>query len=456
MVARRFGSPLERGQVVPSRRHPTFLFVVQALTVFKPFPRRALLASIGLAACLGAPLNAAVAASAVTITVASFPDLDRAVKAAVPRWETLHPDVKVKVVSLQYADHHTAMTTALATGSGLPDVMAVDLRFIGKFANGGGLDDLLKPPYNAGPLLNRLVRYSAPQATNSRGELTALPTDIGPGTLLYRKDLLDQAGITEAELTASWASLIEAGKKLKARTGAFLLPDAADLRDIVLRQGLKDGEGIYFDSTGKVLVDSPRFVRAFEIGLAARQAGIDAKVVAWTNEWAAGFKQDRIAADMMGAWLAGHLKNWIAPAQAGRWRATGLPGGVFASYGGSFYAVPRRAEHKAQAWAFIQFMVMDKQTQLESLRVLDAFPALLAAQAAPMMDEPIAYLGGQKARLLWRDIAAQVPALTVNRHDAMATDVIRDEFENVVAHGKDIRAALADAQALIERRSRRR
>jgi multiple sugar transport system substrate-binding protein len=100
-------------------------------------------------------------------------------------------------------------------------------------------------------------------------------------------------------------------------------------------------------------------------------------------------------------------------------------------------------------------MVMDKETQVDSLRVLDSFPALLDAQKAPLMDEPIAFLGGQKARLLWRDIAAHVPSIPVSKHDAMATDVIRDEFENVVAHGKDIRAALADARRLIERRARR-
>jgi multiple sugar transport system substrate-binding protein len=401
-------------------------------------------------------LAASVAqAQKTVVTVATFPDLDRAAKAAVPRWNKLHPETEIKVVSLQYADHHTAMTTALATGSGLPDVMAVDFRFMGKFAEAGGFEDLLKAPYNAGPLRDKFVRFTVPQATNSKGELVALPTDIGPGTLLYRKDILDKAGVSEAELTQSWESYIEAGRKVKAKTGAYLLADAADIRDILIRSGLKDGEGLYFDREGRVLVDSPRFVRAFELGRSARQAGIDAKVVAWTNEWSTGFKQSRIATQMLGAWLAGHLKNWLAPDTAGLWRAAGLPGGVYASYGGSFYAIPKKALNKAAAWQFMQFMTLDLETQLDSLRVLDSFPALAEAQAAPMMDEPIAFLGGQKARLLWRDIAAHVPAVPVNKHDAMATDVIRDEFENVVAKGKDIKAALADARALIERRSRR-
>ena len=390
-----------------------------------------------------------------TITVATFPDLDRAAKAALPRWAKLHPQITVKVVSLQYADHHTAMTTALATGGGLPDVMAVDFRFIGKFAEGGGLDDLNQAPYNAAALAPQFVRYTFAQATASNGALVALPTDIGPGTLLYRKDLMDKAGITEADLTRSWDSYLAAGKKLKATSGAYLLADSADLRDILLRSGLKNGEGLYFDQAGKVLVDSPRFVQAFELGRAARQAGIDARATAWTNEWVAGFKQNKVASQMMGAWLAGHLKNWLAPDAAGQWRAAPLPGGALASYGGSFYAIPKKAAHKAAAWAFIQFMAADRQTQVDSLRVLDSFPALLAAQSDALIDEPMPYLGGQRARQLWRDTAARVPAIPVNKLDAMATDVIRAEYEAVISQGKAIPAALADAKALIERRARR-
>ncbi|MFZ5549486.1 MAG: ABC transporter substrate-binding protein [Pseudomonadota bacterium] len=393
-------------------------------------------------------------AQKTVLTVATFPDLDRAAKAAVDGFQKAHPQVTLKVVSLQYADHHTAMTTALATGSGLPDVMALDFRFIGKFVESGGLEDLAQPPYNALALRDRFVKYTFAQATGSKGNLAAMPADIGPGTLLYRKDIADKAGVTEAELTGSWESYIEAGKKIKARTGAYLLADAADLRDIVLRSGLKDGEGLYFDAHGKVLVDSPRFVRAFELGRAARQAGLDAKAVAWTNEWAAGFKQGRIASQMMGAWLAGHLKNWLAPDTTGLWRSAVLPGGQAASYGGSFYAIPKKAANKAAAWDFIRYLTTRPDVQLDSLKVLDTFPALIEAHHDPLMDEPLPFLGGQPARRLWRDIAARVPATPVTKHDAMATMVIRVEFEQVVGEGKAIADALADASAVIQRRAR--
>jgi len=409
----------------------------------------------GALASLVVALAVGDAAAGTTITVATFPDLDRAAKAALPRWHAAHPDVDVRIVSLQYADHHTAMTTALATGSGLPDVMAIDFKFIGKFAGSNGFEDLDKPPYGAAALRSGFVGYTLAQATNAKGELAALPADIGPGTLLYRADLVAKAGLGEADLTRSWDSFIAAGVKLKAATGACLLADSADIVDIVLRSDLRPGEGIYFDRAGKVLVDSPRFVHAFELGRAAHKAGIAAGTTIWTNEWVAGFRSNRIAGAMMGAWLAGHLKNWLAPDTAGKWRSAPLPAGAFASYGGSFYAIPKRAAHKAQAWDFVRFMTADKQTQLDSLRALDTFPALLAAQQDPVIDEPMPFLGGQKARELWRDIAAKVPAIPVDKYDSMATDVVRAEYQNVITQGKDIAAALADAKSLIAHRARR-
>ena len=79
---------------------------------------------------------------------------------------------------------------------------------------------------------------------------------------------------------------------------------------------------------------------------------------------------------VLGAWLAGHLKNWLAPDTAGLWRAAGLPGGVYASYGGSFYAIPKKAQNKAAAWQFPTF----KKLSEEQGRTLDDFFANMAAQ----------------------------------------------------------------------------
>ncbi|WP_374367595.1 ABC transporter substrate-binding protein [Piscinibacter sp.] len=396
-----------------------------------------------------------VSAAPVTLTVASFPSFDEAVKVAIPEFKKKHPDVEIKLVSLAYPDHHTAMTTALATGANLPDVMAVEIDFIGKFAESGGLEDLGVAPYNGLQYQKQFARFTYPQAMSGLGKLAAMPADIGPGALFYRKDLLDKAGVSEAELTKSWDGFVEAGKKVKAATGAYMIASAVDLKDIYIRSGLKDGEGIYFDKGGKVLVDSPRFRKAFELAKAARDAGIDGKIGAWSNEWGEGFKRGKIATQMMGAWLGGHLASWLAPDTKGQWRSAQLPAGAFASWGGSFYAIPKKAANKAMAWEFVKYMTLDRDQQLRAFRALDAFPALVSAQEDAFVDQPIAFLGDQKARQLWKVSASRIPATAVHRQDPVALEIVNAELENVLEKGKDIGQALADAKAQIEKRVRR-
>ncbi|HUG23441.1 ABC transporter substrate-binding protein [Piscinibacter sp.] len=402
-----------------------------------------------------AALASLAAHAQTTLTVAAFPAVDKIVKSAIPGFKKLHPTIDIKVVGREYADHHNAMVTSLATGTGLPDVMAVELGFLGRFAEGKTLTDLSKPPFNGLPHTTKFVPYTIPLSINSAGELSAIPTDIGPGTLFYRDDLLKKAGVTEKDLTASWESYVEAGKKIKAATGAYLLAGASDIQRIVIRTGLKSGEGVFFDKNNKALVDSPRFVRSFELAKQIRDAKLDANVGAWSNEWSEGFKRGTIATQMMGAWLGGHLQNWLAPNTRGLWRAADLPGGAYGSWGGTFYAIPKKSQNKEAAWEFIKYMTLNKDVQLAAFKAEDAFPALLEAQNDPFYEQGVEFFGGQKTRLLWRNAVPKIPAVEVAKHDSVAEEVIATELDKVLEQGKDIKTALADAKALIERRARR-
>ncbi|MDC8770027.1 extracellular solute-binding protein [Roseateles albus] len=403
---------------------------------------------------LALPLSAA---AQQVLVVAAYPAVDEIVRAALPAWQRLHPNVEVKVVSRQFADHHTAMTTALSTAVYLPDVMALEVGYLGRFSPGFGLEDLTRPPYEIARFKSRFVPYAYQQASNRRGEVVAVPTDIGPGTLLYRKDVLAKAGVSEAELTQSWDSYVAAGIKIKASSGGFLLAHARDIKNILIRTGIQPGEGLYFDSQSRVLVASPRFVRAFELAREVRKHKLDARVLAWSADWTEGFKRGSIATQLTGAWLAGHLNTWLAPNTAGLWRAAQLPEGAFAAYGGTFFALPRKADpaNKALAWDLIQFLTLNREIQLRAFKAQDAFPALLEAHDDPFFEQPIAFLGGQTARMGWRDAARRIKAVDVHKQDAFAEEVIDTELDKVLERGKDIRTALADAERLLKQRATR-
>lgn len=413
-------------------------------------------AAAGLAA-IGAPTAAAVNERPRSLRVAAFPNIDQIVKRARPAWAKRHPDVEIEVVTRPYADHHTAMTTALSTAVGLPDVMALETKYVGRYEQGEGLEDLRKAPFGMDAYKDRFVPYTIDQATNRRGEIVAVPTDIGPGTLLYRVDLMDKAGLTEADLLPTWEGFIEAGRQLKARTGAVLIGHAIMLKDIMIRSGVQPGEGLFFDRDSRVLVQQPRFRRAFELAREVRRHGLDAQVTDWTNEWAESLRRGHVATEVTGAWMAGQLANWVAPETAGKWRAAPLPQQTYVSYGGTFYALPRKAPaaSKALAWELVQLLTMDRDQQLAALRSEDAFPALLSAQEDPFFEQPLPFLGGQKARLMWRDVARRINAISIHKQNSFAEEVIDTELLNVLDRGKPVDVALADAAELLTWRAKR-
>jgi multiple sugar transport system substrate-binding protein len=349
------------------------------------------------------------------------------------------------------------MTTALSTAVHLPDVMALEQSYVGRFAQGTGLDDLAAPPFGIGRFRERYARFAYDQATTRSGAVVAAPADIGPGTLLYRHDVLARAGVSPEDLTRSWESYVEAGVRIKRSTGAYLIANVHSVKNILMRSGLQAGEGLYFDRDSRVLVTTPRFVRAFEIARTLRRQRLDARVAEWTNDWAEGFKRGSLATEMGGAWLVGQLNNWVAPATAGLWRASQLPAGAFAFYGGAFYAVPRHsaAANKALAWDFIQLMTLTRERQFAAFKSQDAFPALVDCYDDPFFDQPLPFLGGQPARLIWREAARRITATPVHKQTTFADEVITTELDHVLDRGKDIPQALADAARLIERRALR-
>lgn len=424
-----------------------------------PTTRRQLLAESLAAALVSAtgPAAALAAGGGAPLTVAAFPLVDVIVKDVLKQWAVTRPGVRAEVISRQYDDHHTAMTTALSTSGHLPDVIALESSYLGRFSLGAGLEDLSAPAFGAEQFRDRFVPFAFETARNREGRVVAMPTDIGPGSLFYRADLLARAGLKEADLTRSWDSYVAAGAQLKARTGAYLIGDVRLLKDIVVRAGTPPGEGQFFDDAGRAQVTSPRFVRAFELARQVRRQGLDARVEVWFNDWAEMLKRGRLATEMSGCWMAGQMANWVAPNTAGTWRVAQLPEQAYCAYGGTFYAIPRRSapERKALAWQLIQELTLDRQRQLDAFKSQDAFPALLAAQEGPFFDEPVPFLGGQKARQLWREAARRIPAVKVHKQQKFADEVVNAELDNVLEYGKPVAQALEDAQALLVHRANR-
>lgn len=385
-----------------------------------------------------------------SITVASFPNLTTATEAAAQAYMEQNPDVTIEIVSKEFNDHHSALLTALAGGAGAPDVTAIEIGFISQFASAGGLVDLSQAPYNAGEVTDNIVDYALNQATTSDGRLIAIPTDLGPGAMFYRNDILEQMGANPDEIGTDWDSYLEFGRALKEE-GLYLIPNATRIYDAYIRANAGEGEGLYFDAEGTPVVNSERFVRAFELAKTIRDEGMDLNVASWSPEWAAGFRDGQVATEMFGFWLTGWLEGTV-PETSGLWRVTSLPADSYVSWGGSYYAIPEQSDNKELAWDFIQFLTTNPDTQMLAFQQIGAFPSYTEVYDNPVFEEPVEFLGGQEAYAVAIDIAAQIGGQTVNPNDDLAGEIVADQLTQVLTEGKDIQTALDEAQSLIERR----
>lgn len=85
----------------------------------------------------------------------------------------------------------------------------------------------------------------------------------------------------------------------------------------------------------------------------------------------------------------------------------------------------------------------------------NAFPALLEAQSGAFFEEPVAFLGGQKARMEWKTTALQIKPTQVFKNDSVAEEIVNAELDLVLNKNKPIDQALKDAHRLVQRRASR-
>ncbi|MGO1191308.1 extracellular solute-binding protein [Vibrio casei] len=409
------------------------------------------LKSITLAAMVSAAAVGSVQAEE-NIRFDGFPDFDSSLNVLLPDF-TEKTGIKVDYLMNNHGDHHTKLTTNLATGSGAGDVVVVDVEKIGPFVASGGLVNL-SASFKADQYKDQFAPYAWAQGQGSDGSVYGIPVDLGPGVMYYRRDLLKDTGENINEVIKDWDSYIAYGEELK-KNNVYLIASAADVAQAIIFTTVGDNEGLYFDAKGEPIVTSPRFVKAFTIAKEIRDKGLDARITAWSNEWYEGFRKGTFATQLSGAWLLGHLQNWIAPETSGKWGVENLPNGIYGSWGGSFLSIPKQSEHKEAAWKLIQYMTTEREVQLKHFETIGAFPANKTTYDSPIFNEEIPFLGGQKARLLFADVAKNIKPVLPAKGDHVARAIILENaLMQVLDEDRDIKEALAEAERLIKRRTR--
>ncbi len=169
----------------------------------------ALLGSGTLAGCGGGSSG-----SGGGLTVASWDIASDALRNTIPLFKKKRPgtDVSMQSITIDYQQ----LVPRLQAGSGAPDVFSLAQQDFQNF--------LTRFPGEFVDVTDRMEKYTSQFAeaplshARKDGKLFAVPWDMGPVGLWYRKDLLEKAGISPEDV-ATYDGFIQAGKELEQKVG---------------------------------------------------------------------------------------------------------------------------------------------------------------------------------------------------------------------------------------------
>ncbi|MBS6196060.1 MAG: extracellular solute-binding protein [Clostridiales bacterium] len=263
-----------------------------------------------------------------------------------------YPNVNFETLVVSTQDYMQKLQSALASGSGVPDIILSEMAYRGKVFELGITEDLSKDPYNV--KAEDMFDFANQLGAGPNGELYGVEQQICPSGFAYRRDLAKEYLGTDdpAEVGAmisDWDKMFEVATQVKEKSGGKVtaLAGVTMLNAVLMNQNVSDYiDGDNIDLTG-------RYKEAFDILTKFNQAGVLGKqednTPALNSSYAAGEVIFYPCAPWSCKW--GIATN--DPDGSGNWGLTTAPGDGY-TYGGTSVSIYSGSENKEEAWKYIQ------------------------------------------------------------------------------------------------------
>ena len=277
---------------------------------------------------------------------------------AINRFMEENPGIKVEYEFSDFASYYSKLAPQIAGGL-MPDVITIGYTMIVQYATNGILEDL-GPYVESGALDTTNISEATLAGGNVNDKLYAVPCGTNVPVLMYRNDILEQAGLTMpiAPTESEYAELQRLVFAATGRTNGSNTDWENGMRTIVRSYGLNlyndEGTGLGFDDPSYIVYMWERYQREIEEGV---KLGV--------GEGTATSPFDSYVSDV---WAASHFSNEISGYQNGSGCDLSLSvlpsmddGTVPSSYTKPtmYWAISSESKQKEAGLTFINWMTHD-------------------------------------------------------------------------------------------------
>ncbi|MBI2424032.1 MAG: extracellular solute-binding protein [Candidatus Hydrogenedentes bacterium] len=374
-------------------------------------------------------------------------------KALLPEFSATYPNIHA-TIHMSGAQLQARFMLSLAAGVGAPDVTQLQFPEVARYAATGRLTDLTEVAQRYWKDFPEHVWKDCMH----EGRIYAIPWDIGPCGVFYKRDIFERYGIDPGKIE-TWEDYLAAGQRLLQASGGktrmFIHPTG--FQDVMFEMLLRQRGGQIFDEAGRIAVNSSESLEVLQLLKRFVEAGTTANIQFWSQPFFGSFSTDTVATYPMAAWFGGFLQDY-APGTSGNWGVFPLPafspGGVrTSSYGGSAVVIPDQCVLKDAAWSFLEFMICRPASQLAHYQNFNLFPAMTTVYGDSFFDEPLVFYGGQAVRRFFTQNVERIPVMH-HTQDWLETRLyVRQSLGKWAGRGMgDGAGFLADLEARLARR----
>ena len=364
-----------------------------------------------------------------------------------------HPSVEIEYSLTPTDQFPNKLDPVLASGSGAPDVFALEDAFVRKYIESGLLLDLSDI---AAEVKGKSLAYPI-EVGSYEGKVYGLSWQATPGAMFYRRSLAKKYLGTDdpkevQKYMSSLDKFVETAGVLKSKSGGKCVVVSSTGDMFMPFKGARKDPWVV---GGKLVID-PAMVSYMEMAKTLRDKGYEGRSQQWSEGWFNGMKgtlKDESGKDvevfsyLLPTWGLHYVLKTNAPDTSGDWAM--IPGPAPYRWGGTWIAAYKGTKNVAAAKEFIKYVTSsDSFLERWAKDTGDVVSnTVVTAKIKDSYSEP--FLGGQNHYAEFVDMAKNVDGKLTQGTDQAIEALFNEAVISYVEGEKSKDKAIADFKSQV-------